>query len=329
MIGDQQHTRGCVGLDQISYGNDYVPEYKIDHEPQIEYFWELKKEQDIIDLYTSLEWYNLKGYTDADIERANESFCSVYAYDGDLLVGLGRVASDGIIAAVMSGVCVRSEYRRHGIGAQIVSRLADYCQTGIYKMNVQLFCEDSLVSWYEKLGFERSAMGMRKNMPHTEEPCALKHNFHEIYGVDQIAEFAPDFYWYNFDWFGEFSYYGGIGSEGVKVPFISMTLYSNEPVKFSADVIFENVSEFEIGCIGLRTPLFGFDIINTEKYGYSERKRYRIRSLEDDHIGFFCEKISIISIHRKENCISCQGPSDRRSGSGDDFINQLDLLEDI
>lgn len=264
---------------------------------EIEYISSLKREEDTIDLYKALEWYNLKGYTDDDIRRANESFYSIYAYDGDVLVGLGHVASDGFIAAVMSGVCVRPDHRRMGIGAEIVNRLVEYCQTGIYKMNVQLFCEDSLVKWYESLGFEKCPMGMRRNMPHTEEPCALKNNFGEIYGVDQIAEIAPDFYWYNFDWFGEFRYYGGIGSEGVKVPFISMTLYSNDPAKFSADVIFENVSEFEIGCVGLRTPLFGFDIINTEKYGYASRKRYRIRSLEDDHIGFFCETFRFISVN--------------------------------
>lgn len=268
---------------------------------EIEYVSEPKKGSDIIDLYIALKWYNLNGYTDADIEKANKSFYSVYAYDGDLLVGLGRVASDGMIAAIISGVCVRREYRRQGIGGGIVLRLANYCQSGIYKMNVQLFCEDSLIKWYEELGFEKSPMGMRRNMPHTEEKCALINNFSEIYGVTEIAELSPDFYWYNFDWFGEFNYYGAMGSEGVKVPFIAMTLYSDDPVKFSADVVFENVSEFEIGCIGLRTPLFGFDIINTEKYGYSEKKRYRIRSLEDDHIGFFCETFRIISITKKNS----------------------------
>ena len=299
-----------------------------DNTNDIEYLSKLKNESDAVDLYKSLEWYNLKGYTDSDIKRANESFYSVYAYDGDLLVGLGRIASDGMIAAVMSGVCVRTDYRHRGIGAEIVNRLTSYCQSGIYKMNVQLFCEDSLISWYESLGFEKYSLGMRKMMPHEEEPCALKNHFGEIYGVDQIAAMAQDFYWYNFDWFGEFRYYGGIGSEGVKVPFISMTLYSNEPVKFSADFIFENVSEFEIGCIGLKTPLFGFDIINTEKFGYSERKRYRIRSLEDDHIGFFCEKISIISVEKKDS-VNIRVKPKPISPSETAFINQLNLLEDI
>lgn len=262
----------------------------------IEYVSELKRSDDTIDLYKALKWYQLSGYTDEDIEKANDSFYSIYAYDGDRLVGLGRVASDGLIAAIMSGICVRTDYRKHGIGAEIVRRLVEYCQTGIYKMNVQLFCEDSLIKWYEGLGFEKMPVGMRKPMPHHEERSALKKNFGEIYGIEQITELSEDFYWYDFDAFGDFSYYCGIGSEGVKVPFIKMNFYCCDPVKFSAEIIFENVSEFEIGCMGVRNPLFGFDIICTEKYGYADKKRYKIRSLEDDDISFFCETFRVMSV---------------------------------
>ncbi len=268
---------------------------------EIEYLSALKKPEDTIDLYKSLEWYRLPGYTDEDIVKANASFYSIYAYDGDKLIGLGRVASDGLIAAVMSGICVRNDYRRHGIGAEIVRRLVEYCQTGIYKLNVQLFCEDSLIKWYEGMGFEKLAVGMKKSMPMNEEHCALRKNFGEIYGIEQITDLSEDFYWYNFDAFGDFSYYSGIGSEGVKVPFIRMTFYSNEPVKFNAEIIFENVSELEIGCIGVRTPLFGFDIICTEKYGYADRKRYKIRSLEDDDISFFCETFRVMNVSASKN----------------------------
>lgn len=274
----------------------------------IEYVSELKKPTDTIDLYKALEWYQLSGYTDEDIEKANESFFSCYAYDGDTLVGLGRVASDGLIAAIMSGICVRSDYRRQGIGAEIVKRIVEYCQSGIYKMSVQLFCEDSLIPWYEGMGFEKMPVGMRKPMPLCEERSALKKNFGDIYGIEQITDISEDFYWYNFDSFGDFSYYSGRGSEGMKVPFIRMILYSNEPVKFSAEFIFENVSEFEIGCLGVRTPLFGFDIICTEKYGYAEKKRYKIRSLEDDDISFFCETFRIMNVIRPENSVNLSSP---------------------
>ena len=50
---------------------------------EIEYLSALKKPEDTIDLYKSLEWYQLPGYTDEDIAKANASFYSIYAYDGD------------------------------------------------------------------------------------------------------------------------------------------------------------------------------------------------------------------------------------------------------
>ncbi|MGN0666983.1 MAG: GNAT family N-acetyltransferase [Huintestinicola sp.] len=279
----------------------------------IEYVSQLKNDSDTVDLYTNLEWYQMEGYTDDDISKANESFYSIYAYDDNRLIGLGRVASDGFTAAVMSGICVRRDYRRHGIGAEIVNRLTEYCQSGDYSMDVRLFCEDSLIKWYEGLGFIKIAVGMVKPKPVKEEHCALKKLFGEIYGIEQIADVAPDFFWFNFDSYGDFRYYSGRGSEGAKVPFISMIFYSNEPVKFNAEIIFENVSEFEIGCKGVRTPLMGFDIVNTEKFGYSEKKRYKIRSLEDDDITFYCEKFRIMSVNTYEGVVQSLGIHKSRS----------------
>ncbi len=290
----------------------------------IEYLSEMKAPNDAVELYKALKWYQLSGYTDDDIKKANESFYSVYAYDGDTLVGLGHVASDGHIAAVMSGICVRDDYRRHGIGAEIVRRIVEYCQTGDYRMNVQIFCEDSLIKWYEGMGFEKLAVGMRKPVPQEEERSALKKNFSEIYGIEQITDLSDEFYWYDFCAFGDFSYYSGIGSEGVKVPFIRMVLYSTEPVKLSAEFIFENVSEFEIGCLGVRTPLFGFDIVCTEKYGFAEKKRYQIRSLEDDDISFYCEKFRVISV--KANLNSVPLITSARSDFEDEDIDLRALL---
>ena len=264
---------------------------------EIEYFSETRDDRDQTELYKSLKWYNLKGYTDKDIEKASKnSFYSVYAYDGMKLIGLGRVASDGLTAAVMSGVCVREDYRKHGIGEQIVSRLVYHCQSGIYQMHVQLFCEDSLKPWYEKQGFEPYALGMRKCMVFPEDPCRLRKGFRQIYGIELITEMCPDFYWYNFESFGEFRYSSTIDSDGKSVPSLFMTFYCSEPIKFAAEIDFQNVSEFKIGCKGIKTPLTAFDIINTESLGYGNDKRYRIRSLENDDINFFCESFHIMNV---------------------------------
>ncbi len=268
---------------------------------EIEYFSETRDDRDQIELYKALNWYNLPGYTDDDIEKATKnSFYSVYAYDGYTLVGLGRVASDGFTVAIMSGICVRPDYRRNGIGEQIVSRLVYHCQSGNYQLNVQLFCEESLRNWYKRQGFEDYALGMRKRMIFPEDTSRLRKGFREIYGIEQIIDMCRDFYWYNFDSFGEFKYTAVTGADGIAVPSLYMTFYAEEPVKFAAEIDFFNVSDFEIGCKGVKTPLVAFDIVNTTSQGYGSDKRYRIRSLEDDDISFFCESFHIINVYKTD-----------------------------
>lgn len=260
---------------------------------EIDYFSETRDDNDPIELYKALKWYGLPGYTDEEIDKARRnSFYSVYAYDGMKLVGLGRVASDGFTAAVMSGICVRPDYRRQGIGEQIVTRLVYHCQSGDYQMNVQIFCEDSLRPWYEKQGFENCAVGMRKRMILPEDTCRLRKCFREIYGIEQITDVYPDFYWYNFDSFGEFRYTGTF-TDGELIPSLFMTFYCSEH-GFGAEIDFRCVSDFEISCSGVRTPLSSFDISSVPDGG--DKRRYRIRSLENENINFYCESFHIISV---------------------------------
>jgi N-acetylglutamate synthase-like GNAT family acetyltransferase len=254
-----------------------------------EYFTETRNQDDIVKLYTALGWYGLPGYTDEEIDRSAEnSFYSVFAYDGRTLVGLGRVASDGKTVAVMSGICVRPDYRRRGIGEGIVSRLVYFCQSGQYSVTVQLFCEDSLKHWYERLGFERCSFGMRKPADN-KKLCDLEREFSGIYGIEQILEHIPNFYWYNFDSFGEFKLYASRGRSGENVPNLHMTFYVNEPKPLSCELVFDNIREFEIGCKGLRTPLSAFGIVKTGENGF------RVCSLEDDDINFYCENFRVIN----------------------------------
>ncbi len=266
----------------------------------IDYYSEKLNPRDSVELYKALKWYGLPGYTDCDIKRAEDnSFYSVYAYDGNKIVGLGRVASDGLTVGVMSGICVRKDYRKKKIGEEIVTRLVYFCQSGKYQMNVQLFCEDSLKSWYEKQGFENYAMGMRKLMVFPEDPCRLRNGFREIYGIEQITDLHDDFYWYNFDSFGEFRYFVSSDVNGEPIAILFMTFYVEGDDGFAVEIEFMNISEFEIGCKGAKTPLTAFDIINTQNLGYTDNKRYRIRSLEDDDISFFCENFHILNVYKE------------------------------
>ena len=76
----------------------------------------------------------------------------VCAWDGDRLVGTGRVVGDGVLHALLADVIVEPEYRHLGVGSVIVRRLVAECvAAGIF--DTQLFCARGVRPFYERLGF--------------------------------------------------------------------------------------------------------------------------------------------------------------------------------
>lgn len=74
------------------------------------------------------------------------------AYDGERLVGFGRLVSDGIVYAMIYDLIVLPEYQRQGIGGKILERLIEKCRgTGV--RDIQLFCAKGKRPFYEKRGF--------------------------------------------------------------------------------------------------------------------------------------------------------------------------------
>lgn len=128
-----------------------------------EFIYQEKKDGNLFELYRSLEWQQyLKIDADSLKTAMKNSFRIIYVYDGDKLIGTGRVISDGIINAYICGIGVESEYRNRGIGSEILKKLVNDC----VKMNlhVQLICEEELITWYETKGFELFAVAMKIKM---------------------------------------------------------------------------------------------------------------------------------------------------------------------
>jgi GNAT superfamily N-acetyltransferase len=91
------------------------------------------------------------------------SWFGVSAYVAGRLVGFGRVLSDGVLYALLVDVIVHPDFRRHGIGSEIVQRLIKKC-VGSGIRDIQLFSSAGKVEFYEKLGFKirhEDAPGMR------------------------------------------------------------------------------------------------------------------------------------------------------------------------
>ena len=121
---------------------------------------EVPKAQSIYELYDALGWNDFLKLSSEQLKTASEqSFISLYAYDGERLIATGRIISDGVINAYLCGLGVVPEYRNKGIGSQITKRLALYCKE--QGLHLQLFCEDKLMPYYEKLGFRKFVSGMK------------------------------------------------------------------------------------------------------------------------------------------------------------------------
>ena len=88
----------------------------------------------------------------AAAEALAPTWHAVSAYEGERLVGTGRIIGDGVLHALLVDVIVDPAYGHLGIGSAIVERLvAEWRRHRI--VDVQLFCEFGVSPFYERLGF--------------------------------------------------------------------------------------------------------------------------------------------------------------------------------
>lgn len=93
------------------------------------------------------------------------SWAQCAAYDGEELVGFGRVISDGVLHAFITEMIVLPVWQGRGLGAQLLDRLVQHClQQGV--RDIQLFCAEGKQSFYEKGGFTPRLPG-RPGMQYT------------------------------------------------------------------------------------------------------------------------------------------------------------------
>lgn len=113
-------------------------------------------------LYVALGWHSIHLTINELKAMCVQSWYAIYAYDGQRLVGMGRIISDGVITGVICGICVHPDYQSRGIGQEIVRKLAEHCEK--FRVIPQLMCGEGLETYYEKLGFHRFTMGMKKDI---------------------------------------------------------------------------------------------------------------------------------------------------------------------
>ncbi len=113
----------------------------------------LESESAFFALFESTGWNQEYQLTPAELAKAvRASWYFLAAYDGDTLVGAGRIVSDGVCHALILDVIVSPACRHRGIGTLIMRRLLDHCRRNRIR-DVQLFCARGKADFYRKLGF--------------------------------------------------------------------------------------------------------------------------------------------------------------------------------
>ncbi len=104
-------------------------------------------------LFESTGWNKYYHLTEEELHIAlvNSSHM-VSAFDGDKLIGFGRIVTDGISHAMIYDMIVLPEYQGNGVGAAILHLLVKYCLENKIR-DIQLFCAKGKRGFYEKYGF--------------------------------------------------------------------------------------------------------------------------------------------------------------------------------
>jgi GNAT superfamily N-acetyltransferase len=85
-------------------------------------------------------------------EALANSWYVVAAYDGEQLVGFGRVVTDRTMHAMIYDLIVHPAYQNRGLGTQILEQLVARCLEARIR-DIQLFCARGKRTFYEKRGF--------------------------------------------------------------------------------------------------------------------------------------------------------------------------------
>ena len=104
-------------------------------------------------LFQTTGWNENYQLSARELHRALQSsgFC-VAVYEGDRLIGFGRLVSDGVLHAMIYELIVLPAYQNQGVGSRILTRLIDRCKEHHIR-DIQLFCARGKRAFYEKRGF--------------------------------------------------------------------------------------------------------------------------------------------------------------------------------
>lgn len=108
--------------------------------------------EELTDLFGSVKWESANFPTRLVKAIANSQQV-ISAWEGEKLVGLINAIDDGELTAYVHYLLVHPDYQGFGIGRELTKKIKEIYQS--YRYILQIAETDELVSYYEKLGFEK------------------------------------------------------------------------------------------------------------------------------------------------------------------------------
>jgi GNAT superfamily N-acetyltransferase len=122
-------------------------------EKKIEYIENKPDKDDLINLFISTGWNEEYMLSPKELYFAiNNSYYCISAYCYGVLVGFGRVVSDGVLHAMIYELITRPSFQGFGVGSSILEKLVAKCKKERIR-DIQLFCANGKRNFYEKRGF--------------------------------------------------------------------------------------------------------------------------------------------------------------------------------
>lgn len=110
--------------------------------------------QDYLSIRGKVGWKTL---LDKQAKKALEcSLCVAGAYDGDRLIGMGRIVGDGAVICYVQDLIVEPGYQGKGIGSMLLNYLIEYVDNlrdEDSQMMMCLMCAKGREEFYKKHGF--------------------------------------------------------------------------------------------------------------------------------------------------------------------------------
>ncbi|TPL45343.1 GNAT family N-acetyltransferase [Mesorhizobium sp. B2-4-6] len=121
--------------------------------------FEGSRQRELYDLYSKEWWTKGREFEDVISMVEHSDLAIGLCSDDGRLVAFARVLTDYTFKAMIFDVIVHSEFRGQSLGRKIVNRIIDHEALRRVR-SFELYCPDSLVPFYGKLGFVKGTANL-------------------------------------------------------------------------------------------------------------------------------------------------------------------------